>query len=88
MLIYCQVTRQTSIERFAARVDSPSRRNVTDGEILRGLRSGAIDHARFEPLDAPYRALLLDCENPATEAWERTYARATAVIDDALGSAT
>lgn len=73
LLIYCQVTRQTSIERFAARVDSPSRRNVTDGEILRGLRSGAIDHARFEPLDPPDRALLLDCENLATEAWERTY---------------
>lgn len=57
---------------------------MTDGEILRGPRSGAIDHARFEPLDAPYRALLLDCENPASEGWERTYGVAAAAIEDAL----
>lgn len=85
-LVYCEVTRETSIERFAARVDAPSRPNPTDHEILRGLRSGTIDDALFEPLDVPYPSVTLDCENTTPAEWERTHAEAAAAVGAQLPS--
>lgn len=80
-IVYCEVTREVSISRFAARLDDPSRRNVTDHEILAGLRSGAIDHSLFGRMDLPYPSVTLDCGGLDDTGWRDVHSRAVRTVE-------
>lgn len=82
LFLHVAVSPATSVERFAARIADPGRRNATDHEILVGLRDGSIDHDRFGPLDVDHPIVVLDGEAP--DGWAAVHDAAVAAVEPHL----